>query len=483
MAAGWRVPNHLQEALAKKRVIPFVGAGVSMAVRNQDTGEALFPSWPHLLEQSAECLEKEGKDKYGLVVRGFLGMAPPRYLEAARYAREGLGSLWYDFLTESLDFPIDKVNLHSLELAQLLWRLGSQLIVTTNYDDVLFWACEDRDHVRKWIIQNTHGHKQALRGQLARPTIWHLHGHISEPQNLILTPDGYNRLYADQGTENSNYPAALITLRQFLVSHTFLFIGFSLDDPYLGLQIRGINEIFEGAAGPHYILMREPGLERVQAHINQHKLPLEPVTFSDFGEPLIRCVRSLVDIVPEGEADLLPKVEVQARLQETLYNPDLDISHPSPPSRETVDGVPEIFVWYLRAFNPGDVSINVGPILLSYEDEYDQVLVPDQRGEEISSLLQQREVSIYQVDNDSLRFIRKIEGSQQVEVRPRSHITLRIVILEDVHFYCLQPDSQVKLAVDIWYQVIGPSRSHKVASYESELFKYLSTSWFTMGSI
>jgi hypothetical protein len=99
--------------------------------------------------------------------------------------------------------------------------------------------------------------------------------------------------------------------------------------------------------------------------------------------------------------------------------------------------------------------------------------VPDQRGEEISSLLQQREVSIYQVDNDSLRFIRKIEGSQQVEVRPRSHITLRIVILEDVHFYCLQPDSQVKLAVDIWYQVIGPSRSHKVASYESELFSVL----------
>ena len=199
------------------------------------------------------------------------------------------------------DFPRAKVNLHSLELAQWLWRLGSQLIVTTNYDDVLSWACEDRDHLRKWIIQNPYRQTQALRGQLVRPTIWHLHGHISEPQNLILTPDGYSRLYADQETESSNYPAALITLRQYLVSHTFLFIGFSLDDPYLGLQIRGINEIFEGATGPHYILVREPGLERVQAHINQHELPLEPVTFSNFGEPLIRCIRSLVDIVTETD--------------------------------------------------------------------------------------------------------------------------------------------------------------------------------------
>jgi hypothetical protein len=173
------------------------------------------------------------------------------------------------------------------------------------------------------------------------------------------------------------------------------------------------------------------------------------------------------------------QVEVQANQQEMLYNPDLVISHHGTPSREAVNGVPKTgasFGWCLRAFNPGHVSINVGPILLLYKDKHGNFLLPAQRRashdlvEGFSAFLQQREVSIYRVDNDSLEVVEEIKSFQQVEVKPHSHITLRVVILDDVDFSDLHQDSPVKLAVHIWYQVIGPSRSHKVAPYESGLF-------------
>ena len=62
--------------------------------------------------------------------------------------------------------------------------------------------------------------------------------------NLILTPDGYNRLYPAAGEVEHRYHAALETLRSGLISHSFLFIGLSLDDADLAQQLRGVHEIF-----------------------------------------------------------------------------------------------------------------------------------------------------------------------------------------------------------------------------------------------
>jgi len=46
--------------------------------------------------------------------------------------------------------PRSQVADGSLELARAVWRLGSRLVVTTNYDKVLQWACpeECRDDLK-----------------------------------------------------------------------------------------------------------------------------------------------------------------------------------------------------------------------------------------------------------------------------------------------------------------------------------------------
>src|SRR5690242_8098140 len=97
------VPKTMEDRLRAGKIIPFVGAGVSMAVTNKESGERLFPSWKTLLEHAADRLDEEKKPAYANAVRSLLQFEPPDYLDAARRARQGLGSVWFQFIKEHID--------------------------------------------------------------------------------------------------------------------------------------------------------------------------------------------------------------------------------------------------------------------------------------------------------------------------------------------------------------------------------------------
>jgi tetratricopeptide (TPR) repeat protein len=298
-------PITLEERLRARKIIPFVGAGVSKEIVDQETNKHLFPGWKELLTQSAERLDQEKKGPYANIVRSCLELDPPDYLEAARRAREGLGSVWFDFLNDQLNPKRERVKEESLKLAQSVWGLGSRLIITTNYDRVLQWAYLQQGNFDIWDIEAQAEQAALLRDGPRHSTIWHLHGHIGNAAKLILTPDGYSRLYPVAGEAENQYRAALETLRYLMASYSFLFIGFSLDDARFGLQLKGIHEIFSGGIGPHYVLAHRQERERISAL----GLPVEIITYSDFGEPLITLLEDLGRIAAEKETPTSNKVE------------------------------------------------------------------------------------------------------------------------------------------------------------------------------
>jgi tetratricopeptide (TPR) repeat protein len=289
------LPQSLEDRLRSGDVIPFVGAGVSRAVLGRD-GSPLFPGWGELLLHAAEQLEKEGKVPESQVVRGLLKIQKPDYLDAARRARDGLGPLWTQLLQQEIDRRFEDADPESLALARAIWQLGS-LVVTTNYDKVLQWACPDplaRD-LDFWDIQAKIEQHQLLRsGRPARPTVWHLHGRIGNAAELILTPDGYERLYGD-GMEGI-YNAALRTFQTLAAARSLLFVGFSFDDHALGVQLKAMNELFAGAPGPHYALVHAQDAERLR----RLDLPVELIPFSDFGDPLVDLIREMSEIAKQG---------------------------------------------------------------------------------------------------------------------------------------------------------------------------------------
>lgn len=286
------VPTTLRDALRARRVIPFVGAGVSMAVTTATTPtERLFPSWAGLLEMAAKRLEDDQATGDAMAVRGALTKKLPNYMEAARNAYDGLGPVWFEVLRKALDPPRNSASDASLALARAIWELGSKLIVTTNYDRVLHWTAPERDDLRFWDISAPAELVKLLRDSVEFPTIWHLHGYIANATGLILTPDGYNRLYPVSDAKGVRYTAALTSLRMLLASRTFLFVGFSFDDASFADQVRWLDETFTGSAGPHYVLVREAERDRLQSRAAG--LPLVLLTYADHGAPLLALLRDL----------------------------------------------------------------------------------------------------------------------------------------------------------------------------------------------
>lgn len=291
-------PKELEKRLRQGKVIPFVGAGVSMAVRDR-SGNPLFPSWKALLMKAAQRLEEEKDPRLiAPVVRALLNTMPPDYLEAARRVQSGLEANWYRFLKDELDHPFAVLDLESLTLARKVWDLGSRLVITTNYDRVLHWSCPWTTDLRSWDIEAPAEQVEALANNTRWPTVWHLHGHIDNASNIILTPNGYSQLYPSTRDVEPKYQAALKTLQFFLSTHSFLFIGYSLDDNQLGLQLKGINTVFAGASGPHYALIREADV----AAVRSLHLPVQIVPVADHGPPLIEYLDMLGDIARAGDS-------------------------------------------------------------------------------------------------------------------------------------------------------------------------------------
>lgn len=307
------LPRTLLEARAKGTLIPFVGAGVSMAVRKR-SGEPAFPSWHRLLELAADRLEAEQCLEHS-IVRAMLEQSPPRYMDAAEDAQRGLGALWSVFLREVFGPARDTIDDHSLELARAVWRLGSQLIITTNYDRVLRWSCPRSEDLDEWQIQAPDGFTEALRRQLKRPTVWHLHGSIADATDIILSPDGYQQLYASEA-QRSAYQAALPVLRQMMVTQHLLFVGFSLDDEFLIRQLEWVRDTFEGCAGPHYVLARRRDIAGVRAKIDG--LDVQPVPFEEFGAPLLELLGRLAGGEPTPAAHVEVRPVVPPAIREVV---------------------------------------------------------------------------------------------------------------------------------------------------------------------
>jgi hypothetical protein len=284
------IAKTLEDALRDRFVVPFVGAGVSMAALDR-SGKPVFPSWGGLLSGAAARLREDGKKPEANVVEGLLHKRHPDYFLAAQVAREGMGPGWYRYLREILDPPRDRIDPASLALARAVWRLPSKLVVTTNYDQVLRYALEEPNDLVQLSSDATAELSAMLRDRIERPTVWHLHGHIHDAHRLILTPDGYRELYPSQDDE-VRYRAALQALRHLLAARTFLFIGFSLDDEHFGDQIAWVHEAFSGAAGPHYMLVRARELRETHRRLRALDC-IEFLTFEEFGGPLVALVEEL----------------------------------------------------------------------------------------------------------------------------------------------------------------------------------------------
>ncbi|MHB9015961.1 MAG: SIR2 family NAD-dependent protein deacylase [Sulfurovum sp.] len=276
--------KELKKLLKENKIIPFVGAGVSMEVKDT-VGRKAFFSWKELLNAFADKLDEHSQNKQASYIRMALDVDDD-YLSIADKIKGFFPAenLYYDALESFFDKKIDSIDSDSLRLAQSIWLLGQKLVVTTNYDKVLHWASPQIADTKFWDIQAIHEQASSLRNGLKTNTIWHLHGHIDNKKNIVLTTDSYNRLYNEEG----DFKTALGTLKNYLAQKSFLFIGYSLDDKYFVDELENMCNLFQNSSSEHYILLKKGNSlpEKLKGKVIS-------IEYEDYGEPLIEKIESL----------------------------------------------------------------------------------------------------------------------------------------------------------------------------------------------
>ncbi|MFL5353255.1 SIR2 family protein [Archangium sp.] len=278
------LPRELIEAVRRHQVVPFVGAGVSMGVKRE-----LFPSWKQLLEGLAERLEQEALPE-PVIAEVRQRIAGGDFLTAAELAFKELGAFRFNrFLRERLRVrrPTDA----DLSVVRALWALKPEVMLTTNYDDVLLWGREGTEPISN--DQEDELHLMDAEASPDTPRLWYLHGTIHRLSTLILGGADYTRLYGD-GTQQdgrySHYTNALVRLRDWIRSKPFLYVGFSFSDPYVIKQLEHVLGITKGRQVPSFALMKKGSIER-GALWPRYNIQL--IEYEDHGPPLAACLNAL----------------------------------------------------------------------------------------------------------------------------------------------------------------------------------------------
>ncbi len=250
--------DDLAQAICERRVILFVGAGVSMVVG--------LPSWKALITHMAEELDLDPEnDLHGT-----------GHEVVAEYYRIKCGSIgplrsWMD-----REWKVSEDRVTESRIHQLIVALDFPLIYTTNYDRNLEVAFEIHD---KPYVKIANARDLALASSEGTQIV-KFHGDFDDDQSLVLTEtDFFARLNFDSPLD--------VKFRADAMSRPVLFIGYSMQDLNIRLLLHRVWESWKASGYSNqrpasYVFM--PRADPAQkAVLEQWGITL--ITFGDAKDP------------------------------------------------------------------------------------------------------------------------------------------------------------------------------------------------------
>jgi len=130
---------------------------------------------------------------------------------------------------------------------KILSRLGIDTFWTTNYDQLIERTLEAEGKTVEKKIRNSDFSRNIKKRDAI---VYKMHGDKDSPDEAILTKDDFE-------SYNDKMELFTIALRGELVSKTFLFLGFSFDDPNLEYILGRVKILLKGNTPTHYCFFKE----------------------------------------------------------------------------------------------------------------------------------------------------------------------------------------------------------------------------------
>lgn len=227
-------PEALVRELADRRVLLFIGAGISKAAA------PAMPNWGQLLNTLSGKLAKKTEKKLvaQLIKQGSL-------LDAAQIISDG--AVRADINAKLRDIFQPRATPHH-DIYNEILSLDLKTVVTTNYDEFIEKNFEHYSggNAAYSVCRYT---STDLLEHLRSPSrfIVKVHGCITEPGKVVLDRSSYFRA-RQQNRGFFDVISSLFTI------NTVLFIGYSLGDPDMQIILENIHASSESSHG-HYSLL------------------------------------------------------------------------------------------------------------------------------------------------------------------------------------------------------------------------------------
>lgn len=238
-------PKSLVTEIAHRRCIVFLGSGASAGCLSADK-QKKPPTWDDFLKKLIQLIPNNAEHKK--VIDELMNKF--KYLDAAEIIYDLISKADYtQFIRDELELP----KYQASRIHEIVLELDPKIVVTTNYDKIYdnyctYGSAADGYNISKYYDQH-------LISDLRSPirTIIKAHGCVSDPAKIVLTKSQYFKARKDY----SNFYKILDAL---FLTHTILFIGYSLNDPDIQILLENVN-IIAPSEHPHYFIMGDGGHE------------------------------------------------------------------------------------------------------------------------------------------------------------------------------------------------------------------------------
>lgn len=281
----------------------FAGAGLS-----RPSG---FVDWKELLRPLAEDIGLKIDDEHDLTL-------------VAQYVRNKAGNR--NSINQSIMDAFNReVDLN--DNVRILTRLPIETYWTTNYDHLIEDGLREANRNPDVKIE----YKQLSNTKRDRDAIvYKMHGDVEHPADAVLTKDDYVKY-------DNSHPFFRKVLQGDLISKTFLFIGFSFEDPNLDYVISQTRLLLEENVRDHYCIMKEVkkgdysdeefGYKKAQQDLREADLSrqgIQIVYVDDFSEitDMLREIETAVNannVFISGSADFYDSGWTKEKAEELAY--------------------------------------------------------------------------------------------------------------------------------------------------------------------
>lgn len=261
----FKIPKPLQDSIKNEKLIIFVGAGLSI---NEG-----FPSWKKIVLDL--LVDKRDYIKNSEAYEQALNteiLSPLEVLDKLESEKKIILEAFEKYL---------KVQKTDAQIHQLLGTISSKFI-TTNFDNLI----ESNTPINEVITQESEFNLAKI--DRVDGFVMKIHGDVNRLDKCIVFTNQYKNLYDEDNL-------AIFQLKKLISEYSFLFIGFSFNDPYVNELFNYMSSLMDGFGPKHYFISTT---DKDLNHINNINIG-DYANLKDFVEELTKSKESAETEVQE----------------------------------------------------------------------------------------------------------------------------------------------------------------------------------------